>query len=1218
MVKLDTASLNYFRAIGTLVAICIASSGGERRVAGTVRQLTRLNTPGSTVSDCLHLQLYRDSKDRYKQGQTKASLSLQHFLAVESGFTLDKESNTIAIICQDVTVVLAFDTRERLIQWQVKIANNLGEDQQFLIQIASAPPRAKISTGPARLHVQEYRFCLTVGVPSRLIGFWEISQLRRYGVVENRFCFEGGSRCGRGEGVYVLMTDQGEEICQSLTLAAEGKLTTRRGIRSSSRNISADSPRKMRSEMRFTELSSTDSNQENALCCGCPSCHNNDDNLWPSTETRPDTCDYGDTTSVAEYTTDSHNQDGRVWTNEHTLERCMSCISKLGAMSRSSTAANTPGTGFSPAWTMEPSSSLSCQLNQADSCNGSNQNCNAEYATPRYNPQETRSSFGNAFERCHFCPPTRPPKPLQLIPNQNSSPLKKKSKKPPMPLPTPQQPPTCSCSHRASPLQNVNPYDNYDDEYESEEYYDTPKNIKENLGTTDCYSNYDILPSATVPVHTPSIHTRNAVESEEWRPVVCPCQRMFGWAENWMILPYCRRGNGIENTSLSFHKVKLDGEGKMPVVNSSGEIAIYATVDKLKKARDKEERLGMINSNPNHTPVNVSQIAQKRTEEIIEGASNYVNVESSEISDQDQNISVQSISENSIAINYANMDFAQSLEYYENARDLVSRAGIKQISSIPSLTGDNKHNEQFSVDKSGIKYCNKCGHPCKLLDDLSNLPDNETDKKPAVQDDYLMMEPAKVRSSEKCSEQNSFCSSSASGRGINFPGYLPMSPIPVGSTVQTVVKQDLIKHHFNQEVGLLVEKAASVPSLVVSSLNRSRKRSDSEFIRVPGSAMLGVNQPLSTAASPYLRRHLINCSTDSKDDTRSCNSYTRKRSSSADSTRYIDNLESITERTVSSSSSTQINHSDNSKNTSIDSLSSQTISLKRVEDSCNDNENSACNSGVVESEVRESEASVKEELVGNDSDSMKSDSLRTLMQECYQQGPSTPVHIRRSSSIPCKSGHNRDSSSSNDSGVSIASLKHRGADFAEFELPLTTSKSARRHHAAITQRLYFSNHGNCLHASLPRRSKSSDPLQELTFQFQKIPIPAKSSSAEAEVPVYSTKRDALRGCLSPAGDGVIASTYLDSRSTSSGTSDMSDYFETLSLSSYSSSDTPDSLRLGRPATTTLRPRSGKEYHKIDRYILEGDIKKPQFGGITTVPEKSETIPQGCSSGASDR
>lgn len=83
-------------------------------------------------TDCLHLQLYGDSKDRYKQGQTKASLSLQHFLGVESGFTLDKESNTIAIICQDVTVVLAFDTRERLIQWQVKISNNLGEGKPFV------------------------------------------------------------------------------------------------------------------------------------------------------------------------------------------------------------------------------------------------------------------------------------------------------------------------------------------------------------------------------------------------------------------------------------------------------------------------------------------------------------------------------------------------------------------------------------------------------------------------------------------------------------------------------------------------------------------------------------------------------------------------------------------------------------------------------------------------------------------------------------------------------------------------------------------------------------------------------------------------------------------------------------------------------------------------------------------------------------------------------
>lgn len=57
---------------------------------------------------------------------------------------------------------------------------------------------------------------------------------RRYGVVESRFCFEGGSRCGRGEGLYVLVSDQGEDIARTFQMAAEGKLSSKR--RSSTRN----------------------------------------------------------------------------------------------------------------------------------------------------------------------------------------------------------------------------------------------------------------------------------------------------------------------------------------------------------------------------------------------------------------------------------------------------------------------------------------------------------------------------------------------------------------------------------------------------------------------------------------------------------------------------------------------------------------------------------------------------------------------------------------------------------------------------------------------------------------------------------------------------------------------------------------------------------------------------------------------------------------------
>ncbi|XP_076361536.1 uncharacterized protein LOC143252765 isoform X2 [Tachypleus tridentatus] len=151
----------------------------------------------SPVADCIHLQLYRDSKERCQNGPTKASLSLEGFLGMETCFTLDKESNTMALICPEVVVVVAFDSRELLIQWQVKIRAHLVEEQQHLVQISHIPPKSKLSCGPARLHLQDYTFCLTAGIPPRLLGTWPLKELRKFGVVDNKFCFEGGSLCGR-------------------------------------------------------------------------------------------------------------------------------------------------------------------------------------------------------------------------------------------------------------------------------------------------------------------------------------------------------------------------------------------------------------------------------------------------------------------------------------------------------------------------------------------------------------------------------------------------------------------------------------------------------------------------------------------------------------------------------------------------------------------------------------------------------------------------------------------------------------------------------------------------------------------------------------------------------------------------------------------------------------------------------------------------------------
>ncbi|XP_039283304.1 uncharacterized protein LOC111058118 isoform X1 [Nilaparvata lugens] len=1243
----------------------------------------------SPVADCLHLQLYRDSKDRYKQGQTKASLSLQHFLAVESGFTLDKESNTIAIICQDVTVVLAFDTRERLIQWQVKIANNLGEDQQFLIQISSAPARTKIATGPARLHVQEHRFCLAQGVPPRLIGCWQISQLRKYGVVENRFCFEGGSRCGRGEGVFVLVTDEGDEICRVLTLAADGKLNTQRRPHSRQRNASVcESPRKQRESSRLlaTEACASGGGGTQCGCMAGGGCTVEAATVWPSAETS--CCDYGDTTSVAEF---NDKMDGRVGGDVGGLERCMSCISKLGAMSRSSTAAfsgtaaNTLSTNFTPAWTMEAHQiTVNCQQNLQEI---SHSNFD-EYSVPNPLNDENRM----VPVTCQFCPvplgapPSRPPKPSQLGGvdaggaggGGGDSPLKKKQRKPPMPLPHP-HPTNHQCHHHHHQIaDSANAFENYDfprhshatgqkDECQVDDYYDTPKNMKECLEQN--YGNYDTPPPpAALPLQPLHACNRNMLESEARRgSLICPCHRMFGWAESWMLLPYCRRGNGIENTSLPFHKVKLDGEGRMPVVNKSGEVAIYATVNKLKKTSK-------------NAPSNDSTVRRPSENSVDETAgSNYVNVELG------GNVDIGSNNSH----NYANLEFAQSLEYYENVRDL----------------------KRPSAEDCG-KFCAKCGHT-----NVSKVGGGGGDNS---KDDYLMMEPMEGKKEGK-------------NGGSNFPGYLPMLPI---------------SQQGGGSCANLTEKAASVPSLVSSDV-RMRSRMRSECCAVVSGVQSASSSPYLKRMRSGEDCAAMRKRSSSADSTRyidnNLESITERTVSSGSSTQVNNSVDSLcsqsgktdasvglstnslyckngnTNASVGLSSNSlccqngntnasagsslsnsgvmcnQIGKTDasvgslcsRSGNTHMsvgsslsnflctDSIGGKTVRMTSSSlcslNSCGNKTNpfvssllanngvlcgenatnkmyenvsssTLCNgsrgerdqlcngSGVERDQLCNTERDLAATPVNDEEDLLRggsSDSLRTLV------GGNAPVHIRRasSSSIPChkssSGGHNRDSSSSNDSGVSVASLQRRGADFAEFELPLTTARSSRRHLAAVLPRFGRS----CGVATLPRRSRSSDdPLQALQFQFQQrlqgggglgalggglgvgvAALPAKSASAEAEVPLYSVKRDALRGCVSPAGDLVLAAAYLDSRSTSSGTSDMSDYFETLSLSSYSSSDTPDSLRLSRPAATTLRPRSGKEYQKIDRCsVMEPTntaFKKPAFGAIT---EKTEIPPPDCS------
>lgn len=111
------------------------------------------------------------------------------------------------------------------------------------------------------------------------------------------------------------------------------------------------------------------------------------------------------------------------------------------------------------------------------------------------------------------------------------------------------------------------------------------------------------------------------------------------------------------------------------------------------------------------------------------------------------------------------------------------------------------------------------------------------------------------------------------------------------------------------------------------------------------------------------------------------------------------------------------------------------------------------------------------------------------------------VKIRRSSSVPSKSDKNRDSSSSNDSGVSTGSLKHHKGDF-DFEMPVTNGKSSKKYLKSNKpiRRTLTPVHGPFV------KSNSSDPLKNLTFHFEEVATMTKSNSCDVDTLTRRKKR----------------------------------------------------------------------------------------------------------------
>lgn len=180
----------------------------------------------SPVADRLQVYLYKGCKDTMKTSNAKSTFPLEGFYGIESGFFYEKECNVMAIICQKQVIMMAFETRELMIHFELRIRRSLGEEHQYPVRILKVPPGSKLPLENARMHIHDSKFCFTAYIPPKMLQSWQISELRRFGLVESKFAFEGGSRCGKGAGVHVIATDQGEEVAEIFQAASEGKTSS--------------------------------------------------------------------------------------------------------------------------------------------------------------------------------------------------------------------------------------------------------------------------------------------------------------------------------------------------------------------------------------------------------------------------------------------------------------------------------------------------------------------------------------------------------------------------------------------------------------------------------------------------------------------------------------------------------------------------------------------------------------------------------------------------------------------------------------------------------------------------------------------------------------------------------------------------------------------------------------------------------------------------------
>jgi len=244
-------------------------------------------------------------------------------------------------------------------------------------------------------------------------------------------------------------------------------------------------------------------------------------------------------------------------------------------------------------------------------------------------------------------------------------------------------------------------YENYDIprnliRQEAMQFYDTPRNVREAIESsqyTGPMANYDIPTAGPLPVfRKPCGCIMKLVTNENGVDFTVENLASNGRIMSWTCVNESQLASpGRETSEIKIPRVRLTGQGKMPVVDMSMVNAKRC----LSEPPSQDGDLNTVTSSivtrlpPKHPPV-YAQINKTRKNAIVSTQGGITSAQPH----------MEQQPKGNIHTNYTNLEFANSLQLYENSKDVLARVAI-----MPDNRDTNQINfgQDINLESTNVK-----------------------------------------------------------------------------------------------------------------------------------------------------------------------------------------------------------------------------------------------------------------------------------------------------------------------------------------------------------------------------------------------------------------------------------------------------------------------------------------------------------------------------------